>query len=434
MIFLISKPSCIIFLAVQHERATRTFIKQKTPSFLHHPHHGAPHHSLTSSLAGALHHSHPQSSPLQGSPTSSETSHNLSSIANLTGLPVNSAAAAALLAAHSHHPSLTSAYHASAIANLHNQTSHHLLGGSGSGLLPHLSQYFSSGSGGTSGAANGHFGSYIPLAAHLKAAFPSIFPQLYVHTQTPPIFSPPPMIPPPPLISPQRPNLTQSISSGLLRSSPTNQIPTSMVARKEREGKETEKAFSITSLAKTHKLESEREKSKPFESRIEDNKDQDVSIEDSQSPSLKINNNEVIDVDKSFQDRLNKLFSKPNDNGNNDTQHAETCGEIKRHNEPHLIKHEGYCQEYYKKGKEKDSPDDHFHNSVKNRDKGGENGLENEYGSSHKENKTEKDEDKLEITRKYQSLLQAYTVTDGKNFPFNVPSKHTCFFIYCFFA
>ena len=347
---------------------------------------------------------------------------------------MNSAAAAALLAAHSHHPTLTSPYHASAIANLHNQTSHHLLGGGGSGLLPHLSQYFSSGSGGTSGAANGHFASYIPLAAHLKAAFPSIFPQLYVHTQTPPIFSPPPMIPPPPLISPQRPNLTQSISSGLLRSSPTNQMPTSLVARKEREEKETEKAFSIASLAKTHKSESEREKSKPFERRIEDNKDPDVSIEDSQSPCLKINNNNVIDEDKSFKDRLNKLFSKPNDNGNKDTQHAETCGEIKQHNEHNLIKPEGYCQDYYKKGKEKDSPNEHCHDSVKNRDKDGENGLENEYGSSNKENKTEKDEDKLEITRKYQSLLQAYTVTEGKNFPFNVQSKHTIFTFIVFIA
>ena len=211
-------------------------------------------------------------------------------------------------------------------------------------------------------------------------------------------------------------------------------MPTSMVARKEREEKETEKTFSITSLAKTHKLESEREKSKPFERRIEDNKDQDVSIEDSQSPSLKINNNNAIDVDKSFQDRLNKLFSKPNDNENKEIQHAETCGETKRHNEPNLIKHEGYCQDYYKNRKEKDSTDENGHDSVKNRDKDGENGLEIEYGSSKKENKTEKDEDKLEITRKYQSLLQAYTATDGKNFPFNVSSKHNISHVYSFFA
>ena len=424
MIFLISRTSYNIFLAVQHERATRTFIKQKTPSFLHHPHHGAPHHSLTSSLAGALHHSHPQSSPLQGSPTSSETSHNLSSIANLTGLPVNSAAAAALLAAHSHHPALTSPYHASAIANLHNQTSHHLLGGSGAGLLPHLSQYFSSGSGGTSGAPNGQFGSYIPLAAHLKAAFPSIFPQLYVHTQTPPIFSPPPMIPPPPLISPPRTNLTQNISSGLLRSSPAKQMPTSMVARNEREEKDTEKAFSITSLAKTHKLETEREKSKPFECSIADNKLQDFSIEDSQSPTLKINNNNVIDVDKSFQDRLNKLFSKPKDNGNKDAKQTETCGGIKRHDEPQLIKDEDYSQE----AKERDATDERCHNAVKNTDEDGENGLNNEHCSSNNENKTEKDGDNLDITRKYESLLQAYTIADGKNFPLNVLHILTCFF------
>ena len=117
-------------------------------------------------------------------------------------------------------------------------------------------------------------------------------------------------------------------------------MPTSMVARNEREEKDTEKAFSITSLAKTHKLETEREKSKPFECRIADNKLQDVSIEDSQSPPLKINNNNVIDVDKSFQDRLNKLFSKPNDNGNKDAKQTETCGGIKRHDEPQLIKHE----------------------------------------------------------------------------------------------
>ena len=241
---------------MQHERATRTFIKQKPTSFLHHPHHGSHHTSLAASLTGSLHHSIPHSSSLQGSPTHSDVTNNLSSFASLTGLPVNNAAAAAILAAHGHNSTMTSPYHSSSLANFHSQSPHHL-GVTGGGVIPNLSQYFSSEACKT-GSSNGAFSSYNPLAAHLKAAFPSIFPQLYVHTHQPPIFSPPPMIPPPPLVSPPKTILNNNFPSNILRSSPPTHIPSPLVASEE-EGKQGKEGVVNTDVSKGMKLDCETE-------------------------------------------------------------------------------------------------------------------------------------------------------------------------------
>ena len=160
--------------AVQHERATRTFIKQKSPSFLHHPHHASHHSGLAASLTGSFHNSIPHSSSLQGSPVPSDVSHNLSSFASLAGLPVNNAAAAALLAAHGHSSGAASPY-SSSPGNFHSQSPHHL-GASATGVLPNLSRYFSS-EASRAGSSNGAFTSYNPLAAHLRAA---IKPRAYI--------------------------------------------------------------------------------------------------------------------------------------------------------------------------------------------------------------------------------------------------------------
>ena len=128
---------------MQHERATRTFIKQKAPSFLHHPHHGthAHHVGMAAGLASSLHHHHHHSHPssLQGPQSNGDVGHNTSSGTNLTGLPMNNATAAAILAAHGHHSAIAGHFSPGASGTLHHQASH--LIGNGGGLLPQLPQY-----------------------------------------------------------------------------------------------------------------------------------------------------------------------------------------------------------------------------------------------------------------------------------------------------
>ena len=313
-----------MFTAVQHERATRTFIKQKSTSFLHHPHHGTHHPSLAASLTGSLHHSIPHSTSLQGSPTNTDVSQNLSSFASLTGLPVNNAAAAALLAAHGHTSTSTNPYHSSSLANFHGQSSHHL-GAPGVGMIPSLSQYFSSEA---VRASNGAFTSYNPLAAHLKAAFPSIFPQLYIHTHQPPLFSPPPMIPPPPLISPQKTILSHNISSSLLRSSPSTHVPSSLVAREE-ERKQRNEGASKADVSKGTRVEGEREQNHAHQPFF-DKRKIDVQDGNSRTSTPNSNNNNASDEELVLKNQnITSLSHAPTLSKTRDCNGTESCGKEK---------------------------------------------------------------------------------------------------------
>ena len=313
-----------MFTAVQHERATRTFIKQKSPSFLHHPHHGTHHPSIAASLTGSLHHSIPHSTSLHSSPTNTDVSQNLSSFASLTGLPVNNVAAAALLAAHGHNSASTNPYHSSNLGNFHNQSSHHL---GAPGMIPSLSQYFSSEAVRT-GSANGAFSSYNPLAAHLKAAFPSIFPQLYIHTHQPPIFSPPPMIPPPPLISPQKTILSHNISSSLLRSSPSTHVPSSLVARED-ERKQREEASSKADLSKEAKMECDGEQNHANQPFLDRRKTDVQEGNSTTSTPNSCKNNMSDDALVLKKQNVSSLSHAPNLNKTNDCNGTEGCGKEK---------------------------------------------------------------------------------------------------------
>ena len=401
-----------MFAAVQHERATRTFIKQKSPGFLHHPHHTSHHPGLAANLTGSLHHPHSHSNPLQATAANGDVVHNLSSVTNFAGLPVNNATAA-LLAAHGHHSAIAGHFNAASGGNLHHQTPH-LMGGGASGLLPHLSQYFSPGSSGA--ASNAAFTAYNPLAAHLKAAFPSMFPHLYIHTHHPSIFAPPPMIPPPPLISPPKSNITHSISSGLIKSSATKNIPSPLVAKLNEE-QETADTFSNANLPKANKLESEREqhqKNQPFvdEQRINVEKESSPAV----TPPFNNNNNDDDDGDDEntfLKNRINVLYPKLCSNRNSDSKKSEHCVVQKLASTIFLEKGETInksCQENEKTC----STDIDSLNVTWNKNTHDGEGLDEEVGVPLKHSTPNDNDEHIEITKTEHPNVEDYEDNKGK--------------------
>ena len=357
-----------------------------------------------------MHHAHPHSSSIQGSPTNADVGHNLSAIANLTGLPVNNATAAAIIAAHGHHSTVNNPYLTSSVGSIHNQTAAQVLGSTGSGLFPHLSQYFSS-VGGSSGSSNGAFSSYSPLAAHLKAAFPSMFPNLYIHTHHPSVFSPPPIIPPPPLLSPQRSNLSHNLSSGIVRPLPTKQTSSSLVANKD-ENKKAEDAFSENDSIKSNKLESENEKD-PNQC-FSDGRNVDVQEENSPSSTPTFNNNNINDCEKSLKDRLNLLFSKSHGTTSINSQITENCGIEKIDHMVYKEKEDTLHKTCKKRLEETSSEADSYDTICNKNDREKEANNGKGYEAHKMSNEKDTGED-LEIKNKCPSPLHSASSVKGKN-------------------
>ena len=234
-------------------------------------------------------------------------------------------ATAALLAAHGHHSAITGHFNSASAGNQHHH-SPHLIGGGGRGLFSNLSQYLNSGPGGN-GSSNSVFTSYHPLAAHIKAAFPSMFPQLYIHNHHPTIFPPPLMIPPPPLISPQKSFINHGSPSGFVRSSsPTNNIPSSLVAKLNNEQQSAD-AFSKTdNLQSTNELDSGREQQHQKTQSLGDGQREKMQEESSPIPSTPpINNNNDKDDRSCLEEHKNILPPKSTSDRNHDRIKSANC-------------------------------------------------------------------------------------------------------------